>query len=78
MIIDVKDEWLVHDELGLCCELIPEKGIPRANLINILAAAFFKPACALIFLEAYFDSYKQFKCLIFLLTAQKQLQAVRN
>jgi len=43
--------------------------------MNVLAA-FFKPACALIFLAAYFDSYKKFKCLNFLPAAQKQPQAV--
>jgi len=48
-----------------------------ANLLNILAA-FLKPACVPIFIEACFDSYKQFKCLNFLPAAQKQLQAVRH
>jgi hypothetical protein len=48
---------------------------PAANLINVLAA-FFKPVCVLILLEAYFDSYKQFKCLNILPEAQKQPQAI--
>jgi len=47
----------------------------RANLINVLAA-FLKTAYVLIFLEACFVSFKQFKCLNFLLEAQKQLQAI--
>jgi hypothetical protein len=37
-------------------------------------SGFFKPACVLIFLEAYFDSYKQFKCLNFSLRLKKSLK----
>ncbi len=35
-----------------------------ANLINVLVA-FFKPACVLVFSEAFYESYKEFKSLDF-------------
>jgi len=66
--------FLLLTQCGTFTELINERK-HGANLINVLAA-FFKPACVLIFLEAYFDSYKRCKCLNFLLEAQKQPQAI--
>jgi len=43
---------------------------PGANLINVLAA-FFSPACVLIFSGTFFKSYKKFKHLDFLSGDQK-------
>jgi len=45
----------------------------RANLINV-PAAFFKPACVLIFLGAFVESSKKLSAKIFCLRLKKSFQ----